>query len=115
MAEYLSLYPPDVCCSSDNKIFIRFKLFALPSSITDNFYNIKVVIMQYITGVLVREMSCGNLASGDYTSRGKAVLWDKKNDLGETVASGIYVVYLDLRDNNDIRIKNTGTITFTIT
>ncbi len=42
------------------------------------------------TGKLVRTLSLGFQSTGFYNSRSRAVYWDGKNALGETVASGLY-------------------------
>ena len=41
-------------------------------------------------GKLVRVLSLGHQAAGIYDSRGRAAYWDGRNDLGESVASGVY-------------------------
>ena len=42
------------------------------------------------TGKLVRTLSLGVLAAGEYTSQIKAARWDGRNSKGEPVSSGIY-------------------------
>ena len=52
----------------------------------------EVTITIYDTkGTLVRRLALGNQAAGYYAERGKAAYWDGRNELGEAVASGIYV------------------------
>ena len=46
------------------------------------------------TGRIVRTLFIGHQISGYYLSRSKAVYWDGKNELGEHVASGVYVCEL---------------------
>jgi hypothetical protein len=115
MAKYLSIYPPDVDCNTDSKIFIRFKVFNLPSTITDNFYNVRVVIRKesWIFGDAERWIRCGNLAPGDYTSRGKAVLWDR-TFTGATEPAGDYKVKIELYNNVGTLLEDTAFIKFTI-
>ncbi len=43
-----------------------------------------------IAGQLVRTITLGRKAAGNYISRQRAVRWDGTNNLGETVTSGIY-------------------------
>ena len=51
-----------------------------------------VVIRIYdMTGKLVRTLNMGYLRAGYYTSRSSAAYWDGRNEMGEKVASGIYV------------------------
>ncbi len=42
------------------------------------------------TGELVRKLVVGKLSAGDYSTQSDAVHWDGKNDIGESVSSGIY-------------------------
>ena len=41
-------------------------------------------------GEMVRYLALGHQAAGMYRSRGRAVYWDGRNQLGESVASGLY-------------------------
>ncbi len=41
-------------------------------------------------GIVVRTLMLGHQTTGIYQSRGRAVYWNGKNDIGESVASGIY-------------------------
>ena len=43
-----------------------------------------------MNGRLVRRLSVGHQAAGMYQSRSRAVYWDGRNQLGESVASGLY-------------------------
>ena len=43
------------------------------------------------TGQLVRRLSQGILPAGDYASQSKAVYWDGRNQIGESVSSGVYL------------------------
>ena len=43
-----------------------------------------------MNGELVRRLAVGHQAAGMYRSRSRAVYWDGRNHLGESVASGLY-------------------------
>ena len=43
-----------------------------------------------IQGALVRQFDIGHQKTGYYTDRTKAAFWDGRNEVGESVASGIY-------------------------
>ena len=43
-----------------------------------------------INGQLVRRLAVGHQAAGMYQSRSRAAYWDGRNQLGESVASGLY-------------------------
>ena len=43
-----------------------------------------------MNGQLVRRLALGHQAAGMYRSRSRAVYWDGRNQLGESVASGLY-------------------------
>ena len=49
-------------------------------------------------GVLVRILALGHQAAGTYQSRSRAVYWDGKNEVGESVASGVYFYTLTAGD-----------------
>ena len=49
-------------------------------------------------GVLVRRLALGHQAAGTYQSRSRAVYWDGKNEVGESVASGVYFYTLTAGD-----------------
>ena len=49
-------------------------------------------------GAVVRTLALGHQAAGRYQSRSHAAYWDGKNELGETVASGIYFYTLTAGD-----------------
>ena len=51
-----------------------------------------------INGSLARTLALGHQAAGIYQSRGRAVYWDGKNELGEPVASGVYFYTLTAGD-----------------
>ena len=45
-------------------------------------------------GFMVRRLELGHQFVGYYSDRGRAVHWDGRNDLGESVASGVYFYHL---------------------
>ena len=56
-----------------------------------------------IKGEVVRQFDLGHQIAGYYTNRTKAVYWDGRNELGETVASGIYFYQLSAGDYSATR------------
>ena len=53
--------------------------------------SVEVTLTIYdMNGQLVRRLAVGHRAAGMYRSRGRAVYWDGRNQLGESVASGLY-------------------------
>ena len=51
----------------------------------------EVTLMIYdMNGKLVRRLAIGHQAAGMYRSRSRAMYWDGRNQLGESVASGLY-------------------------
>ena len=51
-----------------------------------------------INGQLVRRLAVGHQAAGMYKSRSRAAYWDGRNQLGESVASGLYFYTLTTGD-----------------
>ena len=51
-----------------------------------------------LNGVLVRELDLGHQGAGYYTDRSRAAYWDGHNELGESVASGVYFYQLQAGD-----------------
>ena len=51
-----------------------------------------------VNGSLVRRLSLGHQAAGMYRSRSRSAYWDGKNELGESVASGVYFYTLTAED-----------------
>ena len=51
-----------------------------------------------INGQLVRRLAVGHQAAGMYRSRSRAAYWDGRNQLGESVASGLYFYTLTARE-----------------
>ena len=49
-------------------------------------------------GKLVRTLALGHLAAGVYHNKSRAAYWDGRNELGETVASGVYFYTLTVGD-----------------
>ena len=49
-------------------------------------------------GQIVRALSLGHQPAGIYESRSRAVYWDGRNEVGETVASGVYFYTLTAGD-----------------
>jgi hypothetical protein len=45
----------------------------------------------------------GHQSAGYYTSKARAAYWDGKNNLGESVASGIYIYQLSAGDYTAMR------------
>ena len=50
------------------------------------------------TGTLIRTLSTGTIAAGDYSSHSKAIHWDGRNDNGEQVSSGVYLYTINIGD-----------------
>ena len=55
---------------------------AEPADVTVYIYSVK--------GDLIRSLALGHQPVGIYVSRGRAAYWDGKNEVGESVASGVY-------------------------
>ena len=53
-----------------------------------------------VNGTLVRTLALGYQPAGIYQTRTRAAYWDGKNDLGESVASGVYFYTLTTGDFN---------------
>jgi outer membrane protein assembly factor BamB/flagellar hook assembly protein FlgD len=57
----------------------------------------EVVIRIYdLRGRLVRKLALGRLKAGIYERRDRAAYWDGRNEMGESVSSGIYVIELSV-------------------
>ena len=54
-------------------------------------------------GMLVRALALGHQSAGFYTGRGRAAYWDGRNNLGESVASGIYFYQLQTGEISPMR------------
>ena len=55
------------------------------------------------SGRLVRQLKLGYKEADFYTSRAEAAYWDGKNDMGETIASGIYFYMITAGNFSAIR------------
>ena len=54
-----------------------------------------------VRGSVVRTLVLGHQPAGVYESRGRAAYWDGKNQIGETVASGLYFYTLSTESTRD--------------
>ena len=54
-------------------------------------------------GAMVRRLDLGHQQTGYYTDRTKAAYWDGRNNLGESVGSGVYFYQLQTEDFSAIR------------
>ena len=79
--ELLSNYPNPF----NPETWIPFRL-AEDANVTLTIYDVE--------GKEVRRLNIGHSKAGIYESRDKAIYWDGKNDLGESVASGVYFYHL---------------------
>ena len=67
-------------------------------------HNTDVTITIYDTkGVTVRRLNLGHQMAGYYADRIKAAYWDGRNNLGESVGSGVYFYQLQTEDFSAIR------------
>ena len=51
-----------------------------------------------VNGILIRTLALGHQPAGNYQRQSRAAYWDGKNELGESVASGIYFYTLTAGD-----------------
>ena len=56
-----------------------------------------------VKGAVVRRLDLGHQRSGYYADRTKAAYWDGRNNLGESVGSGVYFYQLETEDFSAIR------------
>ena len=56
-----------------------------------------------LSGGMVRRIDVGHRVAAFYESRSKAIYWDGRNNLGETVASGVYFYHLSAGDYSATR------------
>ena len=56
-----------------------------------------------INGTLIRALTLGHQPAGVYQSRSRAAYWDGKNEVGESVASGVYFYTLSVGDFTSTR------------
>ena len=69
--------------------WIPYQLFE-PAEVTLHIYT--------VNGILVRTLALGHTPAGIYQSRSRAAYWDGRNDVGESVASGVYFYTLTTGD-----------------
>ena len=55
------------------------------------------------TGVMVRQLDLGHQPAGYYTDKTQAAYWDGRNNLGESVGSGVYFYQLQAGDFSSTR------------
>ena len=55
------------------------------------------------SGNLIRTLDVGHQTAAAYESRSKAIYWDGRNEVGETVASGVYFYHLSAGDYSATR------------
>ena len=53
------------------------------------------ILIYDASGTVVRRLALGHQPAGYHTSRSRAAYWDGKNEVGETVASGVYFYTLE--------------------
>ena len=70
-----------------------------PASVALSIYDSK--------GQLVRQLQIGHQPAGTYISRDRAVYWDGKNELGESVASGIYYYQIQAESSSSSTWRKT--------
>ena len=64
----------------------------------------EVVIRIYdVMGRLVRELNLGRLEAGVYEGKERAAYWDGRNEVGEEVSSGIYMIELSVGGYRGVR------------
>ena len=68
-----------------------------------------------MNGQLVRHFTIGHQVAGVYQSRNRAAYWDGRNQLGESVASGLYFYTLTVRSPEGIGTGETRSDEFTAT
>lgn len=68
----------------------------IPFKLTDE--SIVTIDIHNSTGELVRSISTGTMAAGDYSNQSQAVHWDGRNNDGEPVSNGIYFYTINAGD-----------------
>ena len=56
-----------------------------------------------VNGRVIRRLVLGHQAAGVYQSRSRAAYWDGRNNLGESVASGVYFYQLQTDETSLLR------------
>ena len=56
-----------------------------------------------LNGHVVRTLDVGHQTAAVYENRSKAIYWDGRNQVGETVASGVYFYHLSAGDYSATR------------
>ncbi|MDE0467378.1 MAG: leucine-rich repeat domain-containing protein [Candidatus Poribacteria bacterium] len=56
------------------------------------------ILIYDASGTVVRRLALGHQPAGYYASQSRAAYWDGKNEVGETVASGVYFYTLEADD-----------------
>jgi len=62
-----------------------------------------VLVISDTRGAVVRRLDVGRRNAGRYVSRSRAAHWDGCNQMGERVASGVYVYELLAGDHRAVR------------
>ena len=62
-----------------------------------------ILTIHSVNGTLIRTLLLGHQPAGIYQTRNRAAYWDGKNEVGESVASGIYFYTLTAGDFNATR------------
>ena len=76
---------------------------AEPATVTLRIYTMR--------GALVRTLHLGHQPAGTYQQRSRAAYWDGKNEVGESVASGVYFYTLSTESTRDSVTANDFTAT----
>ncbi|MCD6507627.1 T9SS type A sorting domain-containing protein [Candidatus Poribacteria bacterium] len=64
----------------------------------------KVMIRIYdLSGRVVRRLILGRLNAGYYVDKKRAIRWDGRNDQGEQVGSGVYIIELNVNGKRYLR------------
>ena len=61
-------------------------------------YQLVQIRIYEVAGQLVRTLDLGTKPAGSYLSRESAAYWDGRNDMGETIGSGVYFYTLNAGD-----------------
>ena len=107
--QHVEFYQPDALPVNLKLVDGRFRSWTMPAeynALLQNFpnpfnpetwipYQLKegkevTICIHNVSGEVVRELNLGRKPAGIYTSRDRAAHWDGTNEIGETVASGIY-------------------------